>query len=236
MKRKLSVLDSIEVTNPCPVPWDGMVGSETARFCTQCNRHVHDLSAMIRAEAEAFCRLNPTACVRLFRNEWSEVITTDSPKPGWVRKLAWVVPAWLGLTANVGCMQVTQGAYCPPKLTARDSSDAVRLALQTATDFEGQLSQPVEDVLERFGIDCRESPEGIYHFIFRDSADTIRGLHFKTSARDTVFLYFPAEDEHHSSKEWNQLRKEKVLGIAIRSDSGKTWKIAGLVDQAIHQN
>lgn len=55
-KRPLSLLDSIHVAEPCPVPWAGMAGDDTSRFCTQCNKHVHDLSAMVRDEAEVFCR------------------------------------------------------------------------------------------------------------------------------------------------------------------------------------
>lgn len=30
----------------CPKPWEGMAGDETTRFCTYCNKHVHNLAAM----------------------------------------------------------------------------------------------------------------------------------------------------------------------------------------------
>src|SRR5262245_41179981 len=128
-----------------------MAGDDKTRFCIQCNKHIHDLSAISRAEAEAFCRRDPTACVRFTRNELGLTLTADSGRTGWFRKVAWIFPTWLGLSAGAGCMQVTQGAPCPPRLETKVDSEAIRIATQTANDIQSQLNQPLELVLSRFG-------------------------------------------------------------------------------------
>ncbi len=43
--------DEIVIDEPCDVPWASMRGTDRKRFCDQCDKHVHDLSAMTREEA-----------------------------------------------------------------------------------------------------------------------------------------------------------------------------------------
>ena len=45
-------LDVIRVKTPCHESWDAMTGDAKTRFCSGCQRHVHNLSAMPREEAE----------------------------------------------------------------------------------------------------------------------------------------------------------------------------------------
>lgn len=44
---------SVEIPEPCPMDWASMRGDDRQRFCDTCERHVHDLSACTREEAEA---------------------------------------------------------------------------------------------------------------------------------------------------------------------------------------
>jgi hypothetical protein len=66
--KKRSILDSVEVKSPCSQDWNLMFGNDEVRFCEHCVKHVHDLSAMTRREAEKFAaRSNGAVCVRYTR-------------------------------------------------------------------------------------------------------------------------------------------------------------------------
>jgi hypothetical protein len=39
-------LDVIQVNKPCPADWNQMAGDDSRRFCTHCQKFVHNLSAM----------------------------------------------------------------------------------------------------------------------------------------------------------------------------------------------
>ena len=41
------------IRTPCSADWESMEGDEERRFCTTCNKHVHDLSAMTEDQARA---------------------------------------------------------------------------------------------------------------------------------------------------------------------------------------
>jgi hypothetical protein len=86
-----SLLDRIYVASPCAANWDGMPGDERARFCSQCNLYVYNISAMSAAEAESlFAKTEGRLCVRLFRRADGTVLTRDCPVGLrlWRRRLA----------------------------------------------------------------------------------------------------------------------------------------------------
>ncbi|MGE3107936.1 MAG: hypothetical protein AB7G11_10590 [Phycisphaerales bacterium] len=74
-------LDQIRVASPCTEPWDGMTGDEKSRRCARCNLNVHNLTAMTRAEAEAFLARagEGRVCVRFFQRHDGTVLTQDCP-------------------------------------------------------------------------------------------------------------------------------------------------------------
>ena len=51
-ERKPIKLEAIEIPNPCPMLWENLDGEGRKRFCQDCGKHVHDLSALTRVEAE----------------------------------------------------------------------------------------------------------------------------------------------------------------------------------------
>ncbi|MFT4975720.1 MAG: hypothetical protein ACI8S6_001613 [Myxococcota bacterium] len=55
--------DDIPIPEPCTADWSAMTGDEGRRFCGQCSKHVHNLSAMTEPEAEAVLK-KPEVCVR----------------------------------------------------------------------------------------------------------------------------------------------------------------------------
>jgi hypothetical protein len=71
----MSRLDHLAVRSPCSVDWAAMDGTDTRRFCLQCNKAVHNLSAMAPCEAEALLAApGPAPCVRFLRRADGSVI------------------------------------------------------------------------------------------------------------------------------------------------------------------
>lgn len=78
----LPLLDSLRIASPCPASWDQMVGDDITRHCAQCDLDVHNISAMSRADAEAFLQTRKNAsrtCVRFFRRTDGTILTQDCP-------------------------------------------------------------------------------------------------------------------------------------------------------------
>lgn len=77
------VLEHVRIASPCPADWDKMPGTDRARFCTLCSKHVYNLSGMTRTEATRLIRTHEgQICVRLARRPDGTVITDDCPV-GW---------------------------------------------------------------------------------------------------------------------------------------------------------
>src|SRR5262245_19054089 len=80
MARVSSPLDHVRVAAPCPAEWDQMIGTERVRFCGQCNLNVYNLSALSKAEAEAFIMNSEgRLCVRFYRRADGSILTRNSP-------------------------------------------------------------------------------------------------------------------------------------------------------------
>jgi hypothetical protein len=106
-------LDVIRLDLPCQVPWETMAGDGRVRFCTQCDLHVHNLSAMTEPEAAAFLATRGERVVRgvppAGRRDGDvrdagashplPVMSYETPRP----RRRWVVPAALaGAVAAAG--------------------------------------------------------------------------------------------------------------------------------------
>jgi hypothetical protein len=77
-------LDVIEIRNPCPAAWEQMSGDVKRRFCTHCNKFVHNLSEMPTDEAEKLvCSGAGDLCVRFARDpQTNRILTLDyRPRP-----------------------------------------------------------------------------------------------------------------------------------------------------------
>ena len=62
-----------------------MTGDDREKFCIHCQKNVHDVSAMTRAEASTLLAAGNPICVRFFRDADGNVATTDStPAPGFL--------------------------------------------------------------------------------------------------------------------------------------------------------
>src|SRR4051812_11595449 len=73
-----TALDVIQVISPCHESWDAMAGDDATRFCAGCQRHVYNLAAMRRTDAERLvCERAGSLCIRFERMPDSLVRTLD---------------------------------------------------------------------------------------------------------------------------------------------------------------
>jgi hypothetical protein len=111
-------LDVIEVNNPCPASWELMTGDAKRRFCTHCNKFVHNLTEMPTDEAERLvCSNAGNLCVRFARDPaTNRVLTLDyrpRPTPSRRRALA-VVVSIVGAISFSGTWAICKVLRKPP--------------------------------------------------------------------------------------------------------------------------
>ncbi|HVF66698.1 MAG TPA: ankyrin repeat domain-containing protein [Pyrinomonadaceae bacterium] len=68
----------LTVNFPCTAEWDSMSGNEQVRFCTHCEKSVHNLSAMTRKDALRLVRDNAGGvCVRFYSDPRGRAVHTN---------------------------------------------------------------------------------------------------------------------------------------------------------------
>ena len=86
-----SILDHVRVASPCNARWEDMTGDDRARFCKHCSKHVFNLSAMSRVEAETLVREKEGKfCGRFSRRQDGTMLTADCPVGRGVRRRRFV--------------------------------------------------------------------------------------------------------------------------------------------------
>ena len=75
---KKTVLDRVEVPNPCSQNWNEMFGNENVRFCHHCAKNVHNLSAMTRKQAKKLvAESKGSLCVQYIRRPDGRIQTVE---------------------------------------------------------------------------------------------------------------------------------------------------------------
>jgi hypothetical protein len=141
-----------------------MQGDDKRRFCGRCEKHVHNLSAMLPDEAEALlAESEMRVCVRFYRRSDGTVITGDCPV-GIRRKrksLCFAAAATMlgGLASLLGCtaeskigkahQHVERRAYTQEVVEAADAGgrEVVPVAggLRAAPPPEVQMGEPMPE-------------------------------------------------------------------------------------------
>ena len=99
-------LEQLHIPQPCHADWNAMAGDERSRYCASCEKHVHDLSAMSRAQAEALVTAHAgKLCVQFTLGTDGRVMTRDGLRRfRWVRRFAPVVSVAMAFALGlVGC-------------------------------------------------------------------------------------------------------------------------------------
>jgi len=115
-----SLLESVRIATPCRADWNEMTGDDRVRFCGKCEKHVFNLSAMTREEAERLLREKTGAmCARLYRRADGTVLTADCPvgvRAKRVRRLAVVAVGGsvAAAIAGTGFAFASQGKVAAP--------------------------------------------------------------------------------------------------------------------------
>jgi hypothetical protein len=108
------ILGRIDVASPCSAKWSEMVGEgERERFCLSCDKQVFNISAMARAEAEAFLGsrvAGDPACIRFYRRADGTILTGDCPTGVRRRRLRVLGAVALGGSALIGAGAAILGA------------------------------------------------------------------------------------------------------------------------------
>lgn len=80
--RKISVLDEIQILEPCRADWETMDGDNSRRFCNQCQRSVFKLSAMTLKQAESLiAAYNGQLCAQIVRRPDGTTVSLDELPP-----------------------------------------------------------------------------------------------------------------------------------------------------------
>lgn len=80
MPAQKDFLERMRIASPCNVGWENMSGDERLRFCSQCNLHVYNISAMTSREvASLISSTEGRICARLYRRADGTVLTRDCP-------------------------------------------------------------------------------------------------------------------------------------------------------------
>ncbi len=61
----MTTLDDLRIVAPCGQDWARMPGDARRRHCAHCDKHVHDLSARTRSQAQALLARGGDLCVRV---------------------------------------------------------------------------------------------------------------------------------------------------------------------------
>ncbi|HPH70198.1 MAG TPA: hypothetical protein PLF40_30820 [Kofleriaceae bacterium] len=66
----------LPIASPCNKDWDTMTPAGRKRFCSDCKKHVHDLSCMSQTEARSFLNehVGETLCVRYAVNNAGDLL------------------------------------------------------------------------------------------------------------------------------------------------------------------
>jgi hypothetical protein len=77
-RAKLPILDNIRVATPCHADWAQMTGDARARLCSQCDKHVYNISSLTRDEAEALIiEKAGQLCVRYYQRSDGTILLAD---------------------------------------------------------------------------------------------------------------------------------------------------------------
>lgn len=73
---KKSLLDSIDVPEPCPKKWDEMIGDQKTRLCQSCDKNIYNISEMTRGEVRKLLfQSKEKVCIRLEKDSNGTVQT-----------------------------------------------------------------------------------------------------------------------------------------------------------------
>lgn len=136
----------INIEEPCHQSWEQMRGDEQRRFCDHCDKHVHNLSAMTKAQAQELLEREADLCVIYKYDDQDELVFAPAPtrhqlQLQGVRKLlaaaALAVPMMLAACDEPAPLQELPTATSPITL----DDDGAKLASPATLDQAATAAQ-----------------------------------------------------------------------------------------------
>jgi hypothetical protein len=168
------MLDRIRIASPCSASWDLMKGDDQVRFCSHCEKHVYNLSAMSRRDAETLLReTGASVCTRFYQRQDGTILTEDCPiglqtRAAKVRqRLSFAVSSLLGFASAFG-------------QSPQEMQSLVQLAQRGSLEISGVVTDPTEAVIPNARLElfddkpdhvlAHTTTNGIGQFQFKDVA------------------------------------------------------------------
>jgi hypothetical protein len=126
--KKRTRLEAFDVPKPCAVAWESMRGTAAVRECARCERQIHDLSALTRAEAEQLLSGGERICVRLVRTANGRIVTADAPLLPAPYRRPWTGVSVAALAAVLGLSEARGSAarsVTPPSVANVQAAPAI---------------------------------------------------------------------------------------------------------------
>lgn len=96
----MSDKNDVRIAKPCPKNWNEMTGDDQSRFCSHCEKSVHNLAEMSAGDAEQLlCNTSGRVCIRMVNGPQGSFKT----KQGWFRRVALAGAATLTLVPLTAC-------------------------------------------------------------------------------------------------------------------------------------
>ncbi len=116
--------DKLPINEPCSADWSAMDGDNQKRFCGQCSKHVHDLSAMTEPQATALLAAEQKPCVRYTCNTDGSIRFKPSRRVFLSRAGMIAGGLVIGGAAAAGVAPLESGESCGKKSLLEKLSDA----------------------------------------------------------------------------------------------------------------
>lgn len=198
----------LTVNSPCTAEWDSMNGNAQVRFCTHCEKSVHNLSAMTRKDALRFVRANAAGvCVRYYSDPRGRTVHTNDGALYRISRRASKAAA--GAFGAVIALGATVLAQTP---AGRQDAVAVRLDAREGASLTGTILGPNGAVVAGVRVFVYNTKTGEAKTATTDADGVYR---FESLTPGTFTVMFMADGFERESMDKVELQR----GVEQRQDS-----------------
>jgi len=149
----------IKMASTCDMAWDELAGDNAKRFCSQCNKHVFNVSNMSGEQAIDFLiQENGKACIMFYSRRDGTVLSADCPvgvqkryarwRP--IRKMVFGVLSLLSFGQSYAANSVTLGGpmWFPPESKISESEELKTPEQIEQINEKAQIQEPTTHSVE----------------------------------------------------------------------------------------
>lgn len=202
------MLDQIKIASPCSANWELMTGDDQVRFCSHCEKHVYNLSAMTRRAAETLIReTEGHVCTRFYRRADGTILTQDCPvglraRADRVRRRVEVAMAGIMGLAGVATAQ-------------SQTNPAAQVAQAERAEISGVVKDATGAVIPNASITLSTDKDGVVA-VGHSSSDGV----FRLTATRSATINLKVEVAGFKTFEKKGIVVDSKLNIEIQMDVG----------------